>query len=49
MFPLWKIRKNIPQNGGKLGGKCEKPLILAGVSKKWGVKVDGFCRMYRDV
>jgi len=44
MLIWWKTPHNFPKNGGKLGGKCEKPLILWGVSKKWGVKVIGLCR-----
>ena len=45
MLERWKSCRNFPKNGGKLGGKCEKPLILSGFSKKWAVKVIGFRRL----
>ncbi|MBR5524540.1 MAG: hypothetical protein IKU51_04665 [Clostridia bacterium] len=45
MLERWKSCRNFPKNGGKLGGKCEKPLILEGFSKNWAVKVIGFRRL----
>ena len=48
MLELWKTHHDFPKNGGKLGGKCEKPLIFKGFSKNWSVKVIGFGREMSD-